>query len=276
MDFSEEPELAYLAELVAAVQRVAHDVPFFLAGATARDLLFRYAYGIDAGRETRDIDLALAVENWGQFHSLRAQLLEDGRFKAIGNVLHKLSFDGWLEVDVVPFGAIERPDRTIAWPPDGAFVMKVFGFREVFDSTLHVQLPAGEEMRIVSVPALAILKLAAWTERRLISPMKDAHDLAVILRNYLDAGNHDRLYAEAAHLLEAPGFDFELAGAWLLGHDMARILPPDARRDIATILNQESDPNGPTRLVGDMPIKPLHGLHLLQSLARGFMETSNQ
>lgn len=272
LNFSSRPELRHLSALVAAFRAVAGDAPFFLAGATARDLLLHYAHGIEVGRDTRDVDIALMVSDWATFEALRLRLIAGGQFAPNGNALHQLKFGSFLEIDLIPFGAVERADRTIAWPPDGNFVMTVFGFREVFDATLVVRLPDDEEIRVVSLPALAVLKLMAWKERRLSAPGKDAHDLAMILRNYLDAGNHERLYTEAAHLLEMPAFDFEQAGAWLLGHDMAQLLPRAARPPVAKILNEESNPQGAVRLVGDMPMEAGLALALLQSVNQGFLE----
>lgn len=270
-DFSNRPELRYLAALAAAFRAGAGDAPFFLAGATARDLLLRFAHGIDAGRETRDVDIALMVADWSAFGAMRERLIAGGQFAPNGKALHKLMYGG-IEIDLIPFGAVERADRTIAWPPDGDSVMKVFGFSEVLDSTLKVGLPDGEEISVVSLPALTVLKLVAWSERRLIQPGKDAHDLAAIMGNYLEAGNHERLYTDAAGLLEEPEFDFEQAGAWLLGHDMARMLPHAARQSVADLLALEVDLDGRLRLVGDMPIEANRALALLQSMNQGFLE----
>lgn len=60
---------------------------------------------------------------------------------------------------------------------------------------------------------LAVLKVLAWSERRRIEPRKDASDLLLILQNYIDAGNSERLYAEAGQLFERHNFDYERAGA---------------------------------------------------------------
>lgn len=273
LDLSSRHELRHLAALIGAFRAAAGEIPFFLAGATARDLLLLYAHGIDPGRETLDTDLALMVSDWETFSALRSRLIDSGRFSPLGAALHRLLFDDWLEVDLIPFGGVELEDRTIAWPPGGNPVMGVFGFRESLDATMRVGLPGGQEIRIVSLPALVILKLMAWTERRLSQPRKDAYDLAGILKNYLDAGNQDRLYAEAAHLLDTPDFDYELSGAWLLGYDMAQLLPEDARAPVAEILTRESNPSGLVRLVGDMPIEASRALALLQNLNKGFRHT---
>lgn len=47
-----------------------------------------------------------------------------------------------LMVDLLPFGAIEKPDRTIAWPPDDQPVLSAFGFDEAAAGAVPVALPS--------------------------------------------------------------------------------------------------------------------------------------
>lgn len=276
LDFSNKAELGYLADLARAFNGVAGDLPYYLVGATARDLLLEHAHGINPGRDTRDLDLAIMLADWKAFEQARLALIDSGHFAPLNDVLHKLRFNGIYEVDLIPFGAIEQADRTIAWPPDGEVVMEVFGFREVYEDTLLVKLPGEESLRVVSLAALVVLKLVAWEDRRWRRPGADAQDIAVILRRYLDAGNQERLYTDAEHLLDDPDFDFEAAGAWLLGHDMAQLLPVAARPRINELLERESDPAGAINLIGDLPIEADRALGLLQSLRTGFQEGSRK
>lgn len=213
LDLSKKTELRWLSGLVRLVGAAADELPFFITGATARDLVLQYGYGIDAARKTHDVDFAFMVGTWPVFEALRARLLATGKFAAAPGNAHRLQVDTGMAVDLVPFGAIERSDRTIAWPPSGAVVMSVFGFREALAATISVLLPERVTAPVVSLPALAMLKIAAWMERRYAQPGKDAYDLWLILRHYLDAGNRDRLYTEAAQLLELSDFDYEAAGA---------------------------------------------------------------
>lgn len=270
LDFSNRIELSYLAELADAIHRVSPDLSYFLVGATARDLLLDHAHNIDPGRTTNDVDLALTLDNWVEFERLRVRLIEGGQFAPIGNLAHKLLFEGGSELDLIPFGAIEQDDRTIAWPPDGSVVMSVFGFREVFACTIEVKLPRKQSLRIVSLPALMVLKLVVWQERRLRRPGTDAHDIAVILRHYLDAGNLERLGEEAPEVLDNPDFDYEETGAWLLGRDMAELLPQSAHKRVHDLIQQEIETSGRVNLIGDMPIEADLGLRLLRNLAIGF------
>lgn len=179
LDLSQKNELRLLAALLREVARAANGAPFFLAGAYARDVLLFHAHGIDTGRQTADVDVAIALESWERYEALRAALIARD-FEPIAAAHHKLKFRQSIEVDFVPFGGVERPDRTIAWPPDGSFVMRSFGFREVQRHTITVGLPDATDVEVATLPALTLLKLVAWSERRLTEPGKDAHDLSLI------------------------------------------------------------------------------------------------
>lgn len=269
LDLSKKTELRWLSGLVRLVGSAAGDLPFFIAGATARDLILEYGYGVVADRKTHDVDFAFRVADWPAYEALRSRLLATERFTAAAGNAHRLQFDAGIAIDLVPFGAIEKPDRTIAWPPNGAVVMSVFGFREAMAATISVSLPQGVAVPVVSLAALAMLKIAAWLERRYVQPGKDAYDLWLVMRYYLDAGNRDRLYAEAAHLLEQDDFDYETAGAWLLGHDMGILLAAHEKSKVAAFLEQESDPTGSLALVGDMRARPEKALLLLHAMMNG-------
>lgn len=272
LDLSGKTELRWLARLAAGVRAAVGEVHYFLAGATARDVLLQHAHGIDTGRMTKDVDLAFVVSGWPDFHVIRARLLNSGFFLPVQNVVHKIKFENQIEIDLVPFGGIEREDRTIAWPPDGAFVMNVFGFKEIASNAIQIALPDGERLLVVTLPALTVLKLVAWSERRLTEPGKDAHDLSVIIRNYLDTGNIVRLYDEGQALLKDDAFDYEVAGAWLLGRDIADLLPAGAREKVTAMVAKELDEQGQMHLIGDMPIDPERGLLILKGLMRGLTE----
>jgi transposase InsO family protein len=148
----------------------------------------------------------------------------------------------------VPFGGVELPDRTIAWPPDGDWVMSALGLREALASSISVLLPLGQKIDVVSLPMLLVLKALAWADRRTRERGRDAPDLMVILKTYLDAGHAERLYSEAEQLSSAGKFDYESAGAWLAGSD-ARILlrqfsadPEQIEQTIISVLTPEIEP----------------------------------
>lgn len=140
---------------------------------------------------------------------------------------------------------------------------------------MTVGLPDATEVQVATLAALTLLKLVAWSERRLTQPGKDAHDLSLILRHYLEAGNSDRLDTEAEELLDAADFDYEVAGAWLLGKDVAGCLDAEGREQIAAMLAEESDPQGALRLAGDLRMDAERALRLIGALNEGFRQAAS-
>ena len=269
LDLAAKSELTFLAELVADLRAAAPSWQPLLVGAMARDLLVYHAHNIPVSRATEDIDMAFAVADWEDFAALRAALLASTHFEAHRSLLHKFSHRRRRQLDLVPFGGLELPDGSIAWPPRGDEVMTVVGFREALASAMDAMLPEGQRVLVVSLPMLAVLKVIAWSDRHITAPRKDAADLLLILKNYLDAGNQERLYDEAAHLLDDSNFNYERAGAWLAGHDAATAIRKDAaeqtrvRHMISTILTKEVDPEGPLRLIGEVGGRDAENVRLL-------------
>jgi predicted nucleotidyltransferase len=155
--------------------------------------------------------------------------------------------------------------------------MSVLGFEEAMKSSVDALLPSGQKIAVVSLPMLAVLKILTWSERRTIEPRKDASDLMLILQNYLDAGNSERLYSEAGQLLEGSDFDYERAGAWLAGRDALRTIrkhSPKAIRiekAIRSALAPETDASGPLHIIGELSVPdPKRTLQILKAFLSGF------
>lgn len=271
LDFSQKTDLRLLGALVKLVNAAAAGTPFLLAGAMARDLLLVYAHDVRSNRATKDVDLAFLVRNWDDFKAVRRKLLASGEFAEIPRKgIHKLRFQRALEVDILAFGGVERPDRSIVLPPENASEMSMFGFREALDSSVTVILPDDARVQVVPLPALAILKFSAWVERRSREPGKDAYDLLLIIKNYAIASG-ERVYDANPYLAGSPS-DYEAAGAWLLGKDMAQLLDEAGHERLARIIADEADEAGQLRLVGDMMRDdPERALGLLAALEDGFI-----
>jgi predicted nucleotidyltransferase len=216
-------------------------IPHVIIGATARDILMTHVFGIDAGRATRDVDLAIAVKDWKQFDAIKAAFVERGDFTQAVDQTYRLhyrekDFGSTYPLDLIPFGPIADDDNVIAWPPDMQVIMSVAGYAEALDTAVQVELGNGVVSNFVSIPALASLKLLAWQSRGLENG-KDAQDFYFILKNYHRAGNEARLYDEAFSILESSAFDLELAGAALLGRDMTLMLEPRTHQAISDLLD---------------------------------------
>jgi predicted nucleotidyltransferase len=276
LDLTTKAELTFLAELVTDLRAAAPAWEPLLVGAMARDLLLFHAHNIPIRRATADIDIAFAVADWEEFSRLRAALLASAHFTAHNSMTHSFFHRQQRQIDIVPFGGLERPDGSIAWPPRGDEVMTVVGFRDALASAMDAMLPKNQRVLVVSLSMLVVLKLVAWSDRHAGAPGKDAADLFLILKNYLDAGNQSRLYEEATHLLDRNDFDYERAGAWLAGYDAAAAIRDNAGGQtrtpdmIVTILTAQSDPDGPLRLVGEVGAQAENMRLLLVSFLRGF------
>jgi predicted nucleotidyltransferase len=209
------------------------DAAWFVGGATARDILTTHRFGIEQSRATADVDIGMCIESWQGDRELRDALISTGRFEPSGEAqrLNYFSPDSdermWL--DIVPFGGLEREgSREIEWP-GGAFQMNVAGFNEALEAAVEVRLADDLVVPVASLPALAMLKILAWRDRH-TAHARDANDLRFLMTTYAEAGNNNRLYdGDAQDLLEAHGFDPDLAGAALLARDMAALVAPAIR-----------------------------------------------
>jgi len=219
---SPEPDLVDLLRLVHAICKTL-GIDYFIAGAMARDLILYHAFGEKPGRLTRDVDLGIWVNDWDQFSQLKTALLHAAEFSAVAGIEHRLLFQpGRLPLDLIPFGEIQTPAGTIAWPPKGDIVMNVAGFAEAHCAALRVEIVPGFTVPVASIPSLAVLKLVAWTDRH-AQTNKDASDLLLLIKSYARIGNYDRVYESESALLQEHAYDPDLAGAALLGKDAALI-----------------------------------------------------
>ncbi len=246
------PEQVAVFRLINQVAAREH-VQFFVVGAKARDLVLHYAYGIPQRRATNDIDFGLLMSGWDGFDRLKRALAATGKFIAHPHMEHRLLSDELSAIiDLVPFGEIENPKGVIAWHPDFTTRMSTLGLREAWQTSVRVRLAEDLEVAVASLAGLALLKLIAWDDRHY---QRDAQDLGLLLSNYIDAGNAERLYgeqAEHADLLDDPEFDYEHASARILGRDMAAIMRGESRSIIERIIAEETNEVGQLRLATEM------------------------
>ena len=65
-----------LSNVVAAANSIQLD--YFIAGATARDIVLHGIFGYAPSRATRDIDTAIFIRSWDEFTHVRQALIEKG------------------------------------------------------------------------------------------------------------------------------------------------------------------------------------------------------
>ncbi|MBJ9942838.1 nucleotidyl transferase AbiEii/AbiGii toxin family protein [Burkholderia multivorans] len=220
---AERPLEPATVALLRAVRDACADVDaaFVVAGATARDILMWHVYGIRPMRATRDVDVAVCAVSWPFHDRLVDTLVSTGQFARAPKHQQKLLFaadtGGWrTELDLVPFGPLEAPPGEIAWPPGGEFVLNVLGFQEAVDHALPVAIDAHTVVPVASLPALSLLKLLAWKDRR-ARQNNDAYDL-----------------------LAAHDFDPTRAAAALLARDAKRIASPATRDAVRALLSDRA------------------------------------
>ncbi|MFG6653938.1 nucleotidyl transferase AbiEii/AbiGii toxin family protein [Scandinavium sp. M-37] len=204
----------------------AQEIPFFIAGATAREILLHHVHGRSIGRRTRDIDIAVFVDGWPMFNALKNTFIAEGAQEVKDNA-HRLIAEG-TELDIIPFGDIAEANH-IAWPPDRKIIMAVDGFSDAFSHTVIVQLGNAEKLPFCSLPGLALLKLFAWRDRG-HGNAKDATDLYKIIREY-GAIEDERIYEQSVEG-ERLGWDSIRMGASLLGSDIAAIGEPSSLAEL--------------------------------------------
>jgi predicted nucleotidyltransferase len=238
-DVSTAADLQVTAAVLGDVARAAEDagVRFLVVGAAARDILVGHVGGIPLGRATMDIDIAVAVRSWAD-----VERLMDGMAAATPTA-HRFLVRG-TQLDVIPFGAIENADRTVALPDDHE--LNVLGFREAYDSAVTVRLPGGLTVPVASLPAQSLLKLLAWRDRR-FDDRRDAIDLRALLSAYHDGRYLEALYGDE-QLLQRHDFDVARAGAERMGREARALLSRDDAPTVAELLASEAF----DALVGDM------------------------
>ena len=234
-----ETSVSILREIEKVSTRL--DIPFFVVGATARDIILEHQFDIKTQRATLDIDIGVFISGWDQFETLKNALIRSAKFIS-SKQEQRLTYNDNFPVDIIPFGTIEDEDNSITWPPDHEIRMSIAGFQECFQHAVSVKLSSNPELvvKMVSLAGLALLKLISWDdnpERR----SKDAPDLLLIMQHYLDAGNLDRFFDEGSDIIEEDSYDYDLASARFLGRDIVNISSPITKAKLIEILEREAN-----------------------------------
>ena len=234
-----DPEFLELAELITHVTGIL-SIPFFLIGAKCRDLILVTLHDIDTIRATGDIDFAVCVSNWSQFEELKQALLSTEAFKKT-RLVQRLNFKSSLLVDLVPFGPVSGRNKKYSWPSEPGITMSTIGFEEAYENSIPVIIRSDPPLTIqlASLAALVVTKLISWKDKY-PDRARDAQDILLILKEYTAAGNVTRMFEEAPDLVENENFDFEGAGARLLGRDIAEFISTETKTEVLKILKEET------------------------------------
>jgi len=198
--------------------------PFVIVGARAPWILV----ADHTWRATRDIDAIVRTPTWDAFERLAEHL------KALGfarpEAHHFVSPEG-AEVDLLPYGEGVVANDTIVWP-DGT-VMSALGMEEAFAASVEREVAPGLSVRVVTAPALVVMKIVAYQERP-HERGKDVADVVEVFERY-EEDDGRRFELIGATVDDAP-IAFEEAGAYLVGVDAAPLARPKSREVIRAFL----------------------------------------
>ncbi len=156
-----------LSEVLSLVSREAAklDIPFFIVGAMARDIVLEHCYKLPARRSTRDLDIGVEVAGWEEYRRLSQALISTGKFEETSE--QYILMYGDFKVDIVPFGGVSPDQETISWPPEHAVVMNILGFKEAYDTSLLIRIHDAPalEVRVPTVAGMALMKIISWNDR---------------------------------------------------------------------------------------------------------------
>ncbi|KOO05780.1 nucleotidyl transferase AbiEii/AbiGii toxin family protein (plasmid) [Vibrio chagasii] len=222
--------LSYVVKVTNAL-----DIPYFIAGATARDIVMHGIFGHAPGRATADIDTAIFVNTWVQFEDIKTSLISSGLIET--DLVHRLREPkSGYPVDILPFGDLEDDERRIQWPPKHEETMSVIGFKEAFESSIKVVID-GLTFNVASLPGIALMKLIAWGERG-NENSKDASDFFLLMNKY-QLIHQDRLWE--SYVPQDFDWNVELVTAFLLGFDVRDILKEESEEVLLDIKNKHQD-----------------------------------
>lgn len=196
------------------------DIPFIVAGATAKNIVLHHIYERPRARKATDIKTIIMIANWDQFKQVKANLLQqDMRPTAYTHRI--IDNNSGLPVDIIPFGNIDNDNKGISWPPAHIVDMSVLGFLEVHQNTLNIDIGRNCQIKVASIAVQALLNLVAWRDRRLFT-VKDAADFLTVVEQYQFVQQH-RLFDDYVPV-EQLAFETQRIGAYLLGFDVCSLI----------------------------------------------------
>lgn len=228
--------MAIEQERIAALRILAKVVAeegrrIVLIGATAAQLL------VDLRRPTHDVNGVVTADSWADFDRIRGRLFAAG-FRP-GSAPHELRFGEAVQIDLIPYGAgLVRDDR-LEWRETDR-VMSTLGMEEAFQCAVDREIAAGLSLPVVPIPGLVLLKIVAYQDR----PHERARDLADVVyffEHYEESLEGSRRFDVAEVAVEGHPVEFDEAGAYLLGTEVAELARPKSLAVVRQFLDRFAD-----------------------------------
>jgi predicted nucleotidyltransferase len=212
------------------------DTKFCLIGASA------LACQIDLPRRTDDLDISVSVS----LDELAAGLLRLDGWRRNPTKEHEWLSPAGIKVDVLPAGPSLLAVGEVIWPGTGAR-MNLTGLRLALETGITFEVEPGLPIPVAPVAVIAVLKMISYLDRP-EERERDLHDLAYILEDHVSPDSERRF---APEVLDA-GVGFEHASAYLLGHDLRRLVNDAERKGIEDFLARVRDERHPSAAQGRM------------------------
>ncbi len=218
-----------LSALLTASQRMS--IPVMLVGAFARKLGFDDARGLAPPR-TRDWDFAAHVPSLTAYEDLLRCLEQEFDFDVSierGTARHA----NGVEIDLLPVGALAGPDHVVRRLGSA---MTVRGYAEAWQLAPWLEVGPGLSFQVPTPAGYVVLKLFAWFDRRLLKHLQDVDHVL----QHFDITQGERLFDTDSNT-DWERVTMDVAGAWLLGRDVAAGFDSGTREHLSAIVTAIDD-----------------------------------
>lgn len=217
------------------------EVDFYIVGAIARDFHLSAKDWAVSIRKTDDVDLAIMLNDAGQFNKIKETLIASGNFTPDKTEHIKLYYKEAIEVDLIPFGKIESTNGYVYLQSPNLFTLNMPGFKEIYPFVQEVSFGESLSVKVCSVEGIVILKLIAHRDRP--DRTKDITDIEHIIAVYFELSDED-IYEDHFDVMELypteRGDYLQMVSARVIGRKMQIILKEsdELRKTMITILEK--------------------------------------
>ena len=190
-------------------------VPFCIVGALVPELLLETR----PESRTNDADVVVFVPDLAAYADVKRGLERKPYDFAQTAVPHRLTRRGGGLVDILPYSHGLAPEGVLRLEPGVA--MNAAGFDRVIGAAIPVRLDSGLELPVVPLPLFVLLKLVAYSDRKLAKDLgggavsAQSRQAGVARRGYAVETTATERSAVASGYVKFPGIlhEFGLAGA---------------------------------------------------------------
>jgi len=213
-----------ITEMLYALQRGLEKfgIDFYLVGAVARNVWMTGINNIAPRRTTGDIDFAVLINDNGVYEALKTYLIIREGFQPYKGNEYVLIWKENLEVDLLPFVAIDDGDTKFTSNGLGLTSISLQGFTEIYNDGLPtLDLEGKHQFKFCTLPGIVLLKLIAWDDRP-ESRRDDIKDISDILNHFFDM-NDNEIFENHHDLFEKEEASLKQIAARVMGREMSKI-----------------------------------------------------